>query len=94
MPAPTSRIEAASFTFTTPCCGARPHFSMRFEGAAYMQSEVVDGIECMECGNTWRSDGSPWQIITTPAPKDRNHPEEETRWEFFEEWDPAVNRPS
>ena len=94
MTAPNSRAEAASFAFATPCCGTRPHFGMRFEGPAYVQSEVVDEIECTECGNSWHADGSPSQIITKPAPEDRDHPEAETRWEFFEEWDPAVNRPS
>lgn len=94
MTAPTTRNEAASFAFVTPCCGTRAHFGMRFEGPAYMQTEVVDEIECMECGNVWRSDGSPSQIITKPAPEDRDHPEQETRWEFFKEGDPATATPS
>src|SRR5699024_12461937 len=42
---PSTREDAAAFRFATPCCGTRPHFGMRFEGPAYMQSEVVDTIE-------------------------------------------------
>lgn len=83
MAAPTTRDEAASFVFATPCCGTRPRFGMRFEGPAYVQSEVVDEIECMECGNSWHADGSPSQISTTPAPEDRDSPDQEVRWEFF-----------
>lgn len=94
MTAPNSRAEAASFTFATPCCGTRPNFDMRFEGPAYMQSEVVDTIECFTCDNAWHADGSPSQIATTPAPEDRDYPDQETRWEFFEEGDPATTTPS
>jgi len=79
---PSTREDAAAFRFATPCCGTRPHFGMRFEGPAYMQSEVVDTIECFTCDNSWHADGSPYQIRTEPAVP--NHPGETSRWEFFD----------
>lgn len=84
---PTNRSEAAAFVFATPCCGARPHFNMTFEGPAYMQSEVVDSIECPQCDNSWHPDGTPSQVTTTPPPEERDWPEQEQRFEFFERGD-------
>lgn len=43
----------------TPCHGLPPMFNYGWEGRAYMQERVVDGIECPApgCYNTWTYDG-------------------------------------
>lgn len=79
---PTSRDEAKTVFFVTPCCGTQPYIGLRFEGPAYMQSEVVDTIECFTCGNSWHADGSPSQIHTEPT--DPSYPGETSRSEFFD----------
>lgn len=49
-----------------PYCGGKLRVSTRLEGRPYMQSDVPDEIECVDCDSSWSPSGEP--IYTPGAP--------------------------
>ena len=56
---PSDTDEREVGDIVTPCHGLPPMFHYTYEGYAYMQERVVDGLECpaLGCYNTWTYEG-------------------------------------
>ncbi|MCG7308037.1 MULTISPECIES: hypothetical protein [Brachybacterium] len=59
--------QAARMAIRTPSFDAHFIISYEYRGPSYMQEQFVDSFECAadECRNTWRADGTPWEIQST-----------------------------